>query len=81
MISKQNYILGVLELWYIFENGKVYKELVSFIKSENFIGLNWQDIENFQPKSILKSEQFLLSSEFQIKEEPKEMQRKRRYKN
>ena len=59
------------------QNEEVYKELVSFIKSENFIGLNWQDIENFQPKSILKSEQFLLSSEFQIKEEPKESTKKK----
>lgn len=55
------------------QNEEVYKEIVSFINSNDFIGLNWCNIENYQPKTISKSNQFLISSDFQLKEEPKEV--------
>lgn len=54
------------------QNGEVYEEIVSFIKSKDFIGLNWQNLENYQPKSVSKSNQFIISSDFKLKEEPKE---------
>ncbi|KIX20274.1 hypothetical protein SY27_14175 [Flavobacterium sp. 316] len=54
------------------QNEKVYKEIVSFVKSNDFIGLNWHNIENYQPKNISKSNQFIISSDFQLKKEPKE---------
>jgi DNA helicase-2/ATP-dependent DNA helicase PcrA len=54
------------------KNEEVYKEIVSFVKSKDFIGLNWHNIENYQPMNILKSDQFLISSDFKLREEPKE---------
>lgn len=54
------------------QNEEVYKEIVSFVKSKDFIGLNWYNIENYQPKTISKSNQFLMSSDFQLKDETTE---------
>lgn len=54
------------------QNEEVYKEIVSFVYSNDFIGLNWYNIENYQSKNISKSNQFIISSDFQLKKEQKE---------
>lgn len=59
------------------QNEEVYKEIVSFIRSKDFIGLNWCNLENYQPMIISKSDQFIVSSDFQLKEEPKEVLKKK----
>lgn len=59
------------------QNEEVYKEIVSFVNSNDFIGLNWQNLENFQPKNILKSNQFIISSNFQLKEKKQEFSKKK----
>lgn len=59
------------------QNDEVYKEIVLFIKSKDFIGLNWYNLENSQPMIISKSKQFIVSTDFQLKEEPKEVLKKK----
>ncbi len=59
------------------QNEEVFKEIVSFVNSNDFIGLNWQNLENYQSKSISKSNQFMISSDFKLKEEPKEVSKKK----
>lgn len=54
------------------QNEEVYKEIVSFVKSKDFIGLNWYNLENYHPMIISKSNQFIISSDFQLKKEPNE---------
>lgn len=59
------------------QNEDVYSEIVAFVKSKDFIGLNWQNIENYKLNNISKSNQFITSSDFQYKEEPKEGSKKK----
>lgn len=56
---------------------EVYKEIVSFVNSNDFIGLNWYNLENYQPMIISKSKQFIVSTDFQLKEKPKEVSKKK----
>jgi DNA helicase-2/ATP-dependent DNA helicase PcrA len=61
------------------QNEEVYKEIVSFVNSNDFIGLNWCNLENYQPMIISKSKQFIVSTDFQLKEKPKEVSKKKRH--
>ncbi|AZA60748.1 UvrD-helicase domain-containing protein [Chryseobacterium indoltheticum] len=59
------------------QNDEVYTEIASFIKGKDFIGLNWQNLENYHPKIISKSNQFIISSDFQLKEQKKEVSKEK----
>ncbi|MFH7000957.1 UvrD-helicase domain-containing protein [Flavobacterium bizetiae] len=54
IITKKNYV-------------DVYENLKKFIESESFIGLNWYNEENYFPKLISKSKDFLIKEfDFQL---------------
>lgn len=59
------------------QNEEVYAEMVTFIRGNNFIGLNWQNLENYQPKIISKSNQFIISNDFKLKKEHNEVSKKK----
>ena len=46
IVTKENY-------------NEIYEEIKNFIESENFIGLNWNNEENFTPKTITNSRDFI----------------------
>lgn len=55
------------------QNEEVYSEIVSFVKSKEFIGLNWRNLENYVSCTISKSNQFIISSDFQLRAQNKEV--------
>lgn len=59
------------------QNEEVYTEIVSFLKSKDFIGLNWYNLENYVPFKISKSNQFIISNDFQLKEQNKDVAEER----
>ncbi|WP_445458222.1 UvrD-helicase domain-containing protein [Flavobacterium sp. HNIBRBA15423] len=50
------------------QNEEVYTEIVFFINSNDFIGLNWYNLEDYVSKSISKSNDFIKSDNFELRQ-------------